>query len=245
MEYVERYYRQVSDPQDLLKFEVRIKESDLLILAPEDFSYDVRDYLKKIRRDLEDYISQDSEFLESLVPVPVKKNMPPVAVLMAESSAMAGVGPMASVAGAIAELTGRYILKRLGGLRKEVIVENGGDIFLYTQKKRNVLVFAGESPLSEKIAIEISRLDQPLGICTSSATVGPSKSFGITDACVVISRSAAFSDAAATAFGNMVKNPDDIGRVAESAIKNPSVYGILIVVGDRFAAAGDIVLVKS
>ncbi|MCX7958307.1 MAG: UPF0280 family protein [Deltaproteobacteria bacterium] len=244
MEYVERHYRQITNPGNLIRFEVKIKESDLLIFAPDDFSDETRAYLKDIRRELEDYIRTEPVFLHSLLPVPIKKDMPPLALLMAVSSSQVSVGPMASVAGAIAELTGRFILNKLDDSLKEVIVENGGDIFMFTKKERNVLIFAGESPLSEKLAIKINRVNQPLGICTSSATVGPSKSFGITDACVVVSGSAAFSDAAATAFGNMVKRPEDMKKVAEIAIKNPSVYGILIIVGDKIAVAGDIVLAK-
>lgn len=244
MEYIERKYRQLINPSGLKKFEVKVKESDLLICAPEDCSFEVKAYLKEIRKELEDYIKRDREFLNSYLPMPVKKDMPPIAALMVLSSIQVGVGPMAAVAGAIAELIGRFIINRLETLHKEVIVENGGDIFLYSKEKRNVLVFAGKSPLSEKIAIKISRINQPVGICTSSATVGPSKSFGITDACVVISGSAALSDAAATAFGNMVKRPDDINYVVEKVIQHPAIYGILIIVGDKFAAAGDIELDK-
>ncbi|MCX7944690.1 MAG: UPF0280 family protein [Deltaproteobacteria bacterium] len=244
MEYIDRFYRRVSNPSDLIKFEVKIKESDLFILSPEDFSEDVERYLSEIRRDLEDYINRNPIFFETLTPISIEKNMPPIALLMAMSSSQVGVGPMAAVAGAIAELVGLFILNQLEEDRKEVIVENGGDIFMYTKRRRDVMIFAGESPLSQRIGIRINRLNQPLGICTSSATVGPSKSFGITDACVVITKSAALSDAAATAFGNMVKKDDDIERVAERAMKNPFVMGILIVVGDKFAASGDIEVIR-
>ena len=75
---------------------------------------------------------------------------------------------MASVAGAIAQFVAQGLLESTN----QVIVENGGDIFLKVNRPVNVSVFAGESPLSEKIGLKIPSRQMPLGICSSSGTVG-------------------------------------------------------------------------
>ena len=108
---------------------------------------------------------------------------------------------MASVAGAMAEAFQETSLES----STEVIVENGGDIYLATSRERVIGIYAGTSPLSIKLGIAISPEDSPLGICTSSGTVGPSLSFGKADAVCVLSKSAALADAAATAVGNVVR----------------------------------------
>ena len=146
---------------------------------------------------------------------------------------------MASVAGVIAEFVGRDLLK----YSDEVIVENGGDIFIKSKKKRILGIYAGNSPISNKLAIEIEGEKTPLGICTSSATVGPSLSFGKTDATVIVSKSAALADACATAIGNRVKEPGDIKSALEFAKKIKGVQGILIIFRDKLGAWGDIKIV--
>ena len=114
---------------------------------------------------------------------------------MIEAGQKAGVGPMAAVAGAIAECVGRELL----AFSPEIIIENGGDIYLKCLKKRVVGIFAGKSPLTGKIGLEIDAKDTPLGVCTSSGTVSHSLSFGKADAAVAIAPSATLADAAATA----------------------------------------------
>ena len=132
---------------------------------------------------------------------------------MSESAEKVGVGPMASVAGAIAEFVGN----ELSAYSAEVIVENGGDIYLKSLEKRIIGVYAGESPLTGKLGLEIDGEDTPLGVCTSSGTVGHSLSFGKADAVIVLSKSATLADAAATAIGNLVAQPEDITRGVEFA----------------------------
>ncbi len=123
---------------------------------------------------------------------------------MAAAAQTAGVGPMAAVAGAIAECVGRELLE----FSPEVIVENGGDIFLKVSHRRTVGIFAGDSPLTGRIGIQIEARDTPLGVCTSSGTVGHSLSFGRADAVVVLAPAAALADAAATAIGNRVSRKE-------------------------------------
>ena len=129
--------------------------------------------------------------------------------ILNEAADKVDVGPMAAVAGAIAEHVGKELLP----FSREVIVENGGDIFLRIIKARSIGVYAGEtSPFSGKIGLEISPEQTPLGICASSGTVGHSLSFGGSDACIVLSHSTALADAAATAIANLIGYADDIPR---------------------------------
>jgi uncharacterized protein len=154
---------------------------------------------------------------------------------MAVSAAKAGVGPMAAVAGAIAEYVGNELLE----YTNEAIIENGGDIFMKSLKKRTVSIYAGKSPLSEKLTIEINPEETPIGICTSSGTIGHSLSFGNADAVVVISPSTLLADAAATAIGNVVKYPENIQDGLKLAERIPGVKGVLIITGEKAGIWGD------
>jgi len=151
------------------------------------------------------------------------------------------VGPMAAVAGAIAECVGRELLT----FSPEIIVENGGDIFIKTVRKRTVGVYAGESPLTGKIGLEIEAGDTPLGICTSSGTVGHSMSLGRADAVVVLSASTALADAAATAIGNRVNQSTDIDAAIEFGRNIGGLKGIVIIVGKSVGAWGDVKLCET
>jgi hypothetical protein len=143
---------------------------------------------------------------------------------------------MAAVAGAIAERVGRELMK----LSPEVIVENGGDIFMKTLTNRLVGVYAGSSPFTGKIALEVEPEETPLGICTSSGTVGHSLSYGSADAVIVISPSAALADAAATAIGNLIQESGDIPMGIEFAQDIAGLKGVLIIKGDKLGIWGEV-----
>jgi ApbE superfamily uncharacterized protein (UPF0280 family) len=158
---------------------------------------------------------------------------------MASVSQLAGVGPMAAVAGAIAEAIGRDLL----AFSPEVIVENGGDIFLKISKKRLVGIYAGQSSFTKGIALEIMPRETPLGICTSSGTVGHSLSLGSADAVTVLSPSAALADAAATALCNVVKAKDDIPQAIEKAQGIEGLRGVIVIAGDEIGVWGRVKIV--
>ncbi len=145
---------------------------------------------------------------------------------------------MAAVAGAIAESVGAELVP----YSANVIVENGGDIYMKSRRKRTIGIYAGTSPLSGKLRLEIAGRDTPLGICTSSGTVGHSISYGRADAVVVLSPSAALADAAATAIGNIVKTPGDIPNGLELAQKIDGLRGVLIIIGDQTGIWGRVKL---
>jgi hypothetical protein len=157
---------------------------------------------------------------------------------MLEASSRAFVGPMASVAGAIAEHVGEDLLKSSAN----VMVENGGDIYLNVNDHVLIGIFAGDSPLTGRIALSIEAKETPVGICTSSGTVGHSLSFGIADAVCIKSKSTALADAAATAVGNLIRKKSDIKKGLERAMSIPGVLGVLIITGDTLAVQGNMEL---
>jgi ApbE superfamily uncharacterized protein (UPF0280 family) len=155
---------------------------------------------------------------------------------MIRASGLAGVGPMAAVAGAMAEFVSRDLLP----FTDEIIVENGGDLYLVTAKERTVGIYAGSSPLSLKVGIRIAPEDSPLGICTSSGTVGPSLSFGKADAVCILSASAALADAAATAVGNLLREKKDVESGLDRAKSIEGVLGCLLILADRMGVWGNV-----
>jgi len=231
-----RTYRHRVKGNDLIPFNIVEKETDLYIRASKNLKRKAYKLVLKYRSMLEKYIERNPSFLTSLKPMPVTEDAPHIVKAMSESAERAGVGPMAAVAGAIAEFVGN----ELSTYSPEVIVENGGDIYLKSLTKRIVGVYAGKSPLSDKIGLEINAEDTPLGICTSSGTVGHSLSYGEADAVVVLSGSATLADAAATAIGNLITHPSDIPRGIEFAEGVGGLKGVVIIKDDRLGLWGEV-----
>jgi ApbE superfamily uncharacterized protein (UPF0280 family) len=121
-----------------------------------------------------------------------------------------------------------------------VIVENGGDIFMKLAIPATISVYAGDSPLSEKIALQIRPEETPLSVCCSSGTVGQSLSFGVADACTIACRSGALADAFATAFCNEVKKKEMVIEVTEHALQMPEIVSVVIIAGDKVGLGGRI-----
>jgi uncharacterized protein len=236
----ERTYRNLVKTDDLVNFEVIVKETDLLVRAKKDLSRETRESVLKYRHQLETYIALHPDFAGSLVPLDEDPYAPRIIQEMVRTSRCANVGPMAAVAGAVSE----FVSKDLLTLSEEIIIENGGDIYLATSRERTIGIYAGGSPLSLKVGVLIQAEDSPLGICTSSGTVGPSLSFGKADAICILSKSAALADAAATAVGNRVKTKKDIESGLETGKAIEGVLGTLIIIGDRMGVWGNIRLVQ-
>jgi len=238
-EYVERAYRRTIAP-DLVTFEVRVMQTDLLIAAERDLSAPATEIVRACRAELEGYIKRDPGVKEALRPYALRDDAPEIARAMAAAAQLAGVGPMAAVAGAIAEHVGRG----LAAYSRQVIVENGGDIWLQGECERTVGVFAGRSPLTGKLAVRLKADLMPCSICASSGTVGPSLSFGKADAAIAVAAGGALADAAATAIGNAVKTADDIAGALELAQRIPGLRGAVVVIGSALGAWGYVELVK-
>ena len=212
-----RFYRTWVRDGDLVSFHVAVEETDLYLRARLSLEEQARASIVRHRALLEGYIASHPGFADALEPVSVDADAPAIVREMAEAAGCAGVGPMAAVAGAIAEAVGRDLL----AFSPEVIVENGGDIFL-----------------TGKLALQIEPGETPLGVCTSSGTVGHSLSFGRADAVIVLSPSTALADAAATAIGNIVEDSDDIHRAVEFAQGIDGVSGVVVIRGERMGMWG-------
>jgi len=234
--YEERTYRRRVKSDDLVDFQVAVKETDLFIGAERELREEAVRSTVKLRARIEEYVATDPAFEKALEPYHVNGNAPAIIRLMADASALAGVGPFASVAGAIAECVGKDLLEH----SRQVVVENGGDIFIKSLKDRVIGIYAGSSAFNEKLSLKIRAEDTPLGICTSSGTVGHSLSFGRADAVTVLSGSTALADAAATSICNVVKNSADIPEGLKLARKINGVIGALIIKDDKMGAWGKI-----
>ena len=238
MPYIERTYRH-HVRSDLIQFTIRLRESDLHISADTLLRDEAELALRQCRQELESYLRRDSAFRTALSPIELRSGAPELALAMAEAARSCGVGPMAAVAGAIAEQVGRSLMAH----SREVIVENGGDIFLCLRRPRTVSVFAGASPLSQRIGLAIKPEQTPLGVCTSSGTVGPSLSFGHADAVTVVAHSTALADAAATMLGNAVTGPESIQQALDEVAALPGILGALVIIGEQVGAWGEIELI--
>ena len=239
-QYRERTYRKRVSSKDLTCFSVAVKETDLWLCADKNLEKETRDLIFDCRHQLESYIRSHPEFPHSLVPLEGDPYAPPIVKEMIRATGKIDVGPMASVAGAIAQ----YVATGLLNLTDQVIVENGGDIFLKADRPLTVSVFAGASPLSGRFGLLIPVSQMPLGVCSSSATVGHSLSRGIADVVCTLSSSGAMADGAATALGNRVKKKRDLEEVARWANQIEGVLGGMVIVGDTVATWGDIELVE-
>jgi ApbE superfamily uncharacterized protein (UPF0280 family) len=238
-EYTERNYRKRVRSTDLVTFEVAVKETDLQVSAEKRFGKETKDLVFEARHQIESYIRLRPEFLTTLHPYPADPYAPPLVREMVECTRPVGVGPMAAVAGAIAQFVGQGLLR----FSPQVIVENGGDIFLKVNRTVTISIFAADSPLSEKVGLLVSPEKMPLGVCSSSGTVGHSFSTGAADVGCVVASSATFADGAATALCNMIHGPKDLKRVGAWAEKTKGVLGALVILGDKLASWGEVELV--
>ncbi|MCX5861922.1 MAG: UPF0280 family protein [Desulfomonile sp.] len=237
--YEPRVYRDFNGLDRFKTFRVAVETSDLYVKAHSSLEAETERLIRECRAKIKQAIIRRPEFLTSLVPIEEDPLDSAVATRMVRAAKKAGTGPMAAVAGAVAEYVGQALLER----SPEVIVENGGDIFLKVLEPTVVGLFAGDSPFSGRLGVRIESTPTPLGVCTSSGTVGPSLSFGTADAVVVISKDVPLADAVATAAGNIIHKPRDLKRAVELALKVPGIDGALAVLGDNLAALGEIELV--
>jgi ApbE superfamily uncharacterized protein (UPF0280 family) len=209
--------------------------ADTCTPAVENYSLDRIFFYRSI---LDNHIREAPEFLTSLTPLLIKSGVHPLVHDMYKASEVAGTGPMSAVAGAIAEYICKDLIAQFGF--PEVVVENGGDIFMKLTSPATISVYAGASPLSDKIGLIIKPEQTPLSVCCSSGTVGHSLSFGTADACVIACSSGALADAFATACCNEVKGLEMVTGVTELMLKKPGVISVVIIKDDKAGLGGNI-----
>ncbi|MBW2277007.1 MAG: UPF0280 family protein, partial [Deltaproteobacteria bacterium] len=183
----------------------------------------------------------DPCFGTSLEPVDVGDRVTPLIRSMVEAGRAWCVGPMAAVAGVVAEAVGRDLLDAC----ETVIVENGGDVFVRSSEPVTFALYAGErSPFCDRVAFRVDAR-QGVGVCTSSGVVGPSLSLGKADAVVAIAGDTAHADAAATAIANRIQRPNDVDRVVEDEAARGALDGLIACLGDRIGLWGEVELART
>ena len=237
--YTQRHYRRRARARGLRSFQVAVKETDLWVSAERDLKEETRDLIIRYRHQLERYIESHPLFLTNLQPLPEDPFAPRMVAEMIRVTKGIGVGPMAAVAGALAQYVGKGLLQ----FSDQVIVENGGDIFLQAERAVTIAVFAGDSSLSEQIGLKVPLRQMPLGVCSSSGKVGHSLSEGGADVVSILSTSSLLADAAATLLGNRIKGASDLRVFGEWVQEIDGLLGGLAIVGDKMAVWGDIELV--
>jgi ApbE superfamily uncharacterized protein (UPF0280 family) len=191
--------------------------------------------IRRQRGILEQYIVRHPEFATALKPLEPREDAPPVARRMASAAVAVGVGPMAAVAGTMAQLA---VEAAWEAGATESIVENGGDIFLFSPSSVVIGLYAGDSPLIDRLALSLTPEKMPMALCSSSGRMGHSFSFGACDLATVASRDASLADAAATRAANLVKTQEDLDQVLERVGGIEGIDGVLLVKGDRIGLIG-------
>jgi ApbE superfamily uncharacterized protein (UPF0280 family) len=221
---MERYHLQIGETIATV-----IVESKFIQLA-EKAVFDARDQI-------ESYIDEEPLFAESHTPIRVREDAPPIILKMAEASRKVGVGPMASVAGAIAE----YVVERLVAAgAQHVVFDNGGDIAMYLDHPIIAGIYTG-SRGPDNFGLKISQTKRVVGLCTSSARVGHSLSYGDTDASIIYSEDVTLADAAATALGNKIAYKDrNVIETSLNDIMSTGVTGAMVTIEDMIGTCGQL-----
>ncbi len=238
----QRHYRNVCGARPgEVAFQVVLEESDLRIVAEHDIATPVLATLRALRADIQGWMMLYPQFRTSLVPLPLPPQAPEIISRMYAAAQQAGVGPFAAVAGTIAQMVAQAHVHESPNL----LVENGGDIFMYSQKPRHVALLAQPEHIHEgacAIGLSFAPEDFPLALCTSSATIGHSLSLGQGELAAVRSQDGALADSVATALGNRLKNADSVESSLDFAKNIPGVQGIFVQCDEKLGAWGQMVL---
>jgi ApbE superfamily uncharacterized protein (UPF0280 family) len=222
----------------LFKEAFQYKETQCTIIADKEKAVKTAiESIRRNRKELEDYAKSNPKFLYTLEPIPAPAE-PLVARLMAKAAEKANVGPMAAVAGVLADLAVKAMI--LDGC-EVAVVENGGEVSAKSDRPIDVALAAGDAPLSKRFGFRLT--DFPVGLATSSGLFSHALSFGDAEAVTVFCRNAGLADAAATAVGNVVKGEDHQGAVQrgiDKAMSISGVEGVLIIYRGFTGTAGKI-----
>lgn len=241
MDYVNRTYRNHFRRDRWTYFVASFKETDLCLGVNKnswhpDIPEFTNQFIRELRNDMDHWIAKHPGYAQALVPFATTTDTPLIFQEMSAVAEKSGIGPMSAVAGAVAEKTGKALKKQFHV--REVIIENGGDIYADIAEDLDISVFAGTSPLSEKIGLHIEAAYAPLGICTSSGTVGPSLSFGKADAVMIVCRDVKLADTYATAFANRIQTVDDIPACMDKIREKQDILAAIVIKDDQTGICG-------
>jgi len=233
-------YRSAIKQRNNFSWHISYKNSDVYISSDRDIKCKIAPHLKEIYSKIEMCIKKDPVFLRALSPVPIKPFYPAEIKEMCRVSEKFNVGPMAAVAGAVND----YIAGHLSGYCGELVIENGGDIFLKSGRDLIINLYIRNPYFEDRLNIKIAGSDTPCGICSSSGTFGHSLSLGKCDLATVISKSSTIADAAATAAANRVKSEEDILPAIDYFKNFNDILGVLLVKGKKIGMWGKFRLLK-
>jgi len=237
--YQERTYRKLIESPKLIPYRVVVKETDLMVYTATKLEAETRELVLEHRGYVEAFIKSHPDFAKALIPWQFDGPAPGIIVNMLKAARNSGVGPMAAIAGAVAEQVGHGLLK----LTDQVIIENGGDVFIKTNSSVTVGIFAGRSPLSLRFGIRLNNRSKPEAVCTSSGTMGHSLSRGKADAVCVVADSCPIADAAATSIGNLIDSSADIDSAIKTGRRIGELRAIVAIVGEKIGMWGDLEIV--
>lgn len=241
MEYQERTYRERLKKGRWQHFIAAYKETDLWIgVDPTPRLKEMQEFavneIITLRKAMDAYLQTDKGYATSLVPYHAKEYAPRIFHQMSEAGEKSGIGPMSAVAGAVARHVALALQANFN--IQEIMIENGGDIYADIQEDIDISVFAGQSPLSEKVGLHIEAKETPLGICTSSGTVGPSLSFGKADAVMIICKDVLLADSYATAFANRIQTAEDVDTCITAIGQTEEIIAAIAIKEDKMGVVG-------
>ena len=208
-----RAYRDSVRPQgDEVRFQAVVEETDLLLVAERDLQAEVVAFVAEVRGTIKSWLLVQPEFGESLTPVAVPDSAPEILRRMASAAEVCGVGPMAAVAGAVAQAVG----ERFAPESPNLLVENGGDVYLHSTRER-VAALLAEPESGAMLGVVLPPDAFPVALCASSSTIGHSLSLGAGDLVAVRAKDARLADAAATHLCNLLKGRSHMDRVVDEA----------------------------
>ena len=215
---------------------IQIKESVLTVLCESHFKKTAFNAVCAARSIIEIYLEQNPDFAGSFLPLSVADDAPELIRKMSMAALAMNVGPMAAVAGTIAEYALTALLN--AGVA-EAVVDNGGDIALKVNEPVHIGIYGGKSAV-KNLAFHVGPTQEILSICTSSGTVGHSFSYGKADAAVVLSADASLADAAATALGNRIIIPADLSTAFDFLKEQDGILGALAICQDQVGLFGEL-----
>jgi len=234
-------YRNRVKYKERYNWRIVYKYSDLLVSCNKDIRLRLEKLVKEIYGFLESCIKKEPVFEKSLVPLEIREYFPPIIKRMCRKAAIFNVGPMATVAGAVCD----YIASGLDRHCRRLIIENGGDIFIKSNRDVDIGIYLKNKYFADKICLKIKAGDTPCGICSSSGIFGHSLSMGCSDLVVVLAKSTISADGAATSIANKINTTEDINKTITEYKNIKDITGILVVKDDKLGVWGNVELAGS
>ncbi|MCP4764501.1 MAG: UPF0280 family protein [archaeon] len=227
-------------PLNKIKKHLNVKESDVTIISEKNEYIEAAiSVLNEERLIIESTIKKYPKFKTSFIPYSIP-NPPDIIERMQLAAEICDVGPMASIAGALADKMSDSIKKKGA---KIAVIENGGEIIIDSVEDIHIALYSMTTALKAKMGFIFKGGNKPIGVGTSSGTFGHAFSFGDADTVTVFGDNAAIGDAAATRVANAVKGEDienSIGKGLEVADSLEKISGTFITRGKLVGKSGSI-----